>query len=264
MSSPHNNKEVYSGVEFATWLNLETLLPEETYLIRKYLKPDLKTVEAGTNGGRILFNMQKIGFTALAGFDYVPELIDRAIERDPDRSIDFQVQDALALPYADRSFEQIIYLQQIICLLESSQDRLKAVRESYRILKPGGTGLFSVLSFESRSSKFIYASYLAYLKILRKLRGDDRSIQYLPWLMLGGKVNFNAILDRPPYTYWYRVTEIYDLLKSVGFEIVAVGTDRQINAGTLKTTNSQQQGLSQQELPNTDIDGMLYFVVGKP
>jgi SAM-dependent methyltransferase len=255
MSLPSNNKELYSGVEFATWLNLEKLWPEEEYLIKKYLNPNLSIVEAGTNGARILLRMQEMGFTALAGFDYVPALIDKAIERDPGRTIDFQVQDAIDLAYPDCSFDQIIYLQQIICLIEQREDRLKALHESYRILKPGGIGLFSVLSFESRSSRAMYATYFKYLAILRKLRGDDLSIQYLPWLMLGGKFNFNAILDRPPCTYWYRITEIYDLLKSVGFEIVSMGTDTQIGAGSLKTTD--------RELLGEQLSGMLYIVVSK-
>jgi ubiquinone/menaquinone biosynthesis C-methylase UbiE len=255
MLSPINNKDLYSGVEFFTWLDLVKLWPEEAYLIKKYLNPNLSVVEAGVNGGRILLKMQEMGFTELAGFDYVPALIDKAIERDPQRKINFQVQDAVKLAYSDSSFDQIVYLQQIICLIETKEDRLKAVQESYRILKPGGIGLFSVLSFESRSLQFIYAIYLGYLRLLRKLRGANISIQYLPWLKLGGKLNFSAFLDRPPYTYWYRVTEISELLKSVGFEIVAMGTDPQISAGSLKSTD--------RELLGEDISGMLYIVVRK-
>jgi hypothetical protein len=72
---------------------------------------------------------------------------------------------------------------------------------------------------------------------------------------LGGKFNFNALLDRPPYTYWYRATEIYELLKSVGFEIVGMGTDPQIKADSLKATD--------RELCTEEISGMLYIVVRK-
>ena len=253
MLSSNTNKELFhgDGVEFTTWLDLQTLFPEEIYLIQKYLQPNLSTVEAGTNGGRILLKMQEMGFTNLAGFDYVPELIDR----DPDRRIDFQIQDAIGLSYPDNSFDQIIYLQQIICLIETAADRLKAIQEAYRILSTGGTGLFSFLSFESRSARFIYASYLTYLRVLRKLRGDNRSIQNLPWLTLGGKFNPNSIVDRPPHTYWYRVSEIYQILQSVGFEIVAIGTDPQISADRMKTTD--------RELLAAQKSGMLYVVVKK-
>jgi ubiquinone/menaquinone biosynthesis C-methylase UbiE len=255
MLANSSNQELYSSVEFSTWLDINKLFIEEKYLVEKYLKPDLKTVEAGVNGGRILFEMQKMGFTSLAGFDYVPELIERAISCDSSRSIDFQVGDASDLAYIDNSFDQIIYLQQIISLIETEPARLQALRESYRILKPGGIGLFSFLSFEARNSHPIYSSYIAYLKTLRKLRGDDLSIQYLPWMKLGGKFNINSILDRAPYTYWYRASEIYNALKSVGFDVVAIGTDPQISADDLKATD--------RELLTEQFSGMLYVVVKK-
>jgi SAM-dependent methyltransferase len=255
MILPSTNKDLYRSSEFLTWLNNRSLLPAETYLISKYLDPQLATVEAGTNGGRILLGMQDMGFTDLSGFDYVPELIDKAIEQDTKRTIDFQVQDAIKLDYPDHRFDQIIYLMQILCTLEAEAESLKAVKEAYRILKPGGIGLFSVLNFEIRSSQPIFSIYYKYLKILRKLRGDDRSVQSSPWFQLRGKFNFGTITDRPPYTYWYRVTEIYELLKSVGFEIISIGTDPQISTNNLKHTDL--------ELLGEKLSGTLYIVVKK-
>jgi SAM-dependent methyltransferase len=249
------NKDLYRSSEFLNWLNNRSLLPAETYLISKYLDPQLATVEAGTNGGRILLGMQDMGFTDLSGFDYVPELIDKAIEQDTKRTIDFQVQDAIKLDYPDHRFDQIIYLMQILCTLEAEAESLKAVKEAYRILKPGGIGLFSVLNFEIRSSQPIFSIYYKYLKILRKLRGDDRSVQSSSWFRLQGKFNFGTITDRPPYTYWYRITEIYELLKSVGFEIISIGTDPQISADNLKHTDL--------ELLGEELSGVLYIVVKK-
>ena len=256
MTPTISNKDLFGGIEFSTWIEIEDLFPEEKYMIQKYLQPDLKTVEAGTNGGRILLNMKEMGFTDLAGFDNVPELIDAAIARNSERNIDFQVQDAAELSYPDNSFDQILYLQQILCLLES-EDRLKAMQESLRILKSGGVGLFSFLNFESRSSKFPFSIYIAYLKALRKLRGNALSIQYLPWIVIGGKFNFKSpLLDRAPHVYWYRISEAYAELKSVGFEVVGIGTIPQIMAGNLKTTAS--------ELLTEETSGTLYIAVRKP
>ena len=256
MTPTISNKDLFGGIEFSTWIEIEDLFPEEKYMIQKYLQPDLKTVEAGTNGGRILLNMKEMGFTDLAGFDNVPGLIDAAIARNSERNIDFQVQDAAELSYPDNSFDQILYLQQILCLLES-EDRLKAMQESLRILKSGGVGLFSFLNFESRSSKFPFSIYIAYLKALRKLRGNALSIQYLPWIVIGGKFNFKSpLLDRAPHVYWYRISEAYAELKSVGFEVVGIGTIPQIMAGNLKTTAS--------ELLTEETSGTLYIAVRKP
>jgi SAM-dependent methyltransferase len=255
MTPATTNKDLYGGREFSTWLDKQNLITTEEYLITKYLNPHLLTVDAGTNGGRIAQGMRGLGFTALAGFDYIPALIEQAIVRDPLRTIDFQVQDATGLGYPDSSFDQIVYLQQILCTMESAADRLNAVKESYRILKPGGIGLFSMLSFESRTSGAVFSGYYSYLKMLRKLRKDKLSIQYSPWLRAAGKLNFGAIVDRGPYSYWYLVSEAYDLLKSVGFEIVAMGSEQQISNDRLKTTD--------RELLAEGISGTLYFVVKK-
>jgi ubiquinone/menaquinone biosynthesis C-methylase UbiE len=255
MSAPNNNLALFDDVEFYTWIEATELLPEEIFIIDRYLDRHLSTVEAGTNSGRILFEMQKMGFTSLSGFEYVPRLIDVAIARDPNRSIKFEVGDATDLTYADNSFDQIIYMQQLLCTIDEADDRLKAVREAYRILKPGGTGIFSVLSFEERSGKPLYSAFFKYLSTLRKLRGTERSLQYQPWLKLGGKFNFGALSDRAPYIYWYKSAEICELLAANGFKIAAVASGLQLTQGILKA--------SERELTATDFDRALYIVVKK-
>lgn len=195
-----SNKEVYNTVEFDAWADKKGLNEDEKYLIVKYLHKNGKTVEAGTATGRILWEMKDLGFQELYGYDYVPEFIEQAKQREQSQSISFEVQDATALSYQNSDFEQIIYLQQILCFIEEDDKRLKAFREAYRILKNGGTALFSFLSFESRI-KSPFVLYLAYLSMLRRLSGANRSIQYIPWLKLGGKFNFLALLDRSPYPY---------------------------------------------------------------
>lgn len=130
-----NNKEVYSTVDFDYWAYRQNLSQHEKFLLETYLDKEGKTVEAGTAGGRIVLEMQKLGFTSLYGFDYVPEFIEQAKHRDPTNSISFTVGDATALNYDDGFFEQIVYLQQIICCIEDDLGRLNALKEAYRILK---------------------------------------------------------------------------------------------------------------------------------
>ncbi|MEG4225926.1 class I SAM-dependent methyltransferase [Microcoleus sp. N9_B2] len=249
-----NNKEVYSTVEFEAWADKKGLNEAENYLILKYLNKNGKTVEAGTAGGRILLEMKDLGFQELYGYDYVPELIEQAKQRDPSQSISFEVQDATDLSYESSGFEQIIYLQQIVSLIEEDEKRLKALREAYRILKNDGTALFSFLNFESRI-KSPFVVYLAYLSMLRRLSGANRSIQYIPWLKLGGKYNFWALLDRGPYPYWYKVQEAHQSLTQVGFKIVSVGSSYQIGQGKICDDI--------ESLKNEPIAGMLYFVCKK-
>ncbi|MDF5718129.1 MAG: class I SAM-dependent methyltransferase, partial [Rhizonema sp. NSF051] len=151
-----NNKETYSTVDFNYWAYNQSLSQQEKFILEKYLDKNGTTVEAGTAGGRIVLEMQKLGFTSLYGFDYVPEFIEQAKQRDTTNSISFTVGDATALNYDDGFFDQIVYLQQIICCIEDDLGRLTALKEAYRILKKGGTAIFSFLNFEDRSRKPLY------------------------------------------------------------------------------------------------------------
>jgi ubiquinone/menaquinone biosynthesis C-methylase UbiE len=253
--SPTSNKELYLNAEFCAWAHRENLDAEETYLIGKYLDKSKRTLEAGTAGGRILLALQNSGFIDLHGFDYVSEFIDTAKKRDTSKEISFTVQDATSLHYQHESFDQVLYLQQIISSIDLDVDRLKSLRESHRILRKGGVGLLSFLSFEVRSSSFPYSWYIFYLKMLRQLKKSNVTIQHLPWMLHGGKFNLNALVDRPPYTYWYRAEEISIILKEIGFKIVSIGTTEQIKNNSMKSTC--------QDLIKEQLGGTLYIVVEK-
>jgi hypothetical protein len=74
-------------------------------------------------------------------------------------------------------------------------------------------------------------------------------------LRIAGKPNYEALLDRPPYVYWFRWEEAARLLTLAGFQISAIGTTAQIKAG--------QMCASVEELHSAPIDGMLYVVCRK-
>ncbi|MBE9223905.1 class I SAM-dependent methyltransferase [Phormidium sp. LEGE 05292] len=249
------NKEVYQTKEFSRWAYGNGLSSEEQYLIANYLDRSKKTVEAGTGGGRLLLEMSKLGFTSLYGFDYLPEFIEVAKQRDVDSNIDFQVQDATQLNYEDCSFDQILYLGQMISSIDDELGRLKALKEAYRILKVGGTALFSFLSFDSRLSSALYRPYVEYIRLLRKLRGSNRSIQYLPWLRFEKRPNLAALFDEGAHVYWYKLPEAYQLLTDVNFDVVAFGSRYQLSQGRIHESLTT--------LANEPIRGMLYFVCKK-
>jgi SAM-dependent methyltransferase len=249
-----NNEEIYSTLEFG-WVYKKGLVPTEKYLIENYLDKRGKTLEAGTGGGRILLEMKNLGFTSLYGFDYLPQFVEVAKQRDTSHNISFEIQDATRLNYNDCSFDQILYLQQIMCMIEDDLGRLNAFKEAYRILKIGGIAIFAFLNFDVRIRSATYQPYLGYISVLRKLLKSNRSMQYLPWLKLGGKPNFAALLDRGPYIYWYKLQEVYHILREVNFEVVAIGSEYQIN--------QKRMHVSLETLTNEPVKGELYVVCKK-
>lgn len=250
------NKDVYSTVEFGQWAGRVELLPEERYLIEHYLQRDRATIEAGTGGGRIILACKTLGFTKLSAYDFVPAFVEAARAKDPERRVDFRVGDATKLEYESGSFEQIIYLQQILSLLEAPAARQQALREAYRILAPGGTALFSFLGFEARGRGRTSSLLMRYLRAFRGVSFSDRPLQLLPWFNLGGKWNWGALLDRGPYTYWFRIPEVHEFLSSAGFEIVAAGVGQELGRGTIHGSIA--------ELAASGAAGTIYAVCRKP
>jgi SAM-dependent methyltransferase len=249
-------KEFYSTVEFGSWADRRGLTHDEKYLIERYLDKNGKTLEAGTGGGRILFEMKNLGFTSLHGYDFVPAFIERARQSDPGRSIYFEVQDGTRLGYEDASFDQIVYLQQFICVLDDEAARTKALAEAFRILRVGGTALFSFLGFKTKSGGPSYTAYLAYLYLVRKLRRSDRSIRYFPYNYRGGKLNLaSLLLGGGPYLYRYTLSEAHHALRGAGFTIRAVGSREQITQGMMYESIETMKG--------QPIRKAIYFVCTK-
>lgn len=250
-----DSREIYAGPEFKHWVEEEELIAPEQFLLERYLRSDQSTLEAGTGGGRILRALARRGFKELSGFDNVPELIYQARLKECSQPMAFSVQDARELTYSDSSFDQLIYLQQVLCFITDAEGRRDAVAEAYRILKPDGLAVFSFLCYESRLESAFYRALIGYLRCLRTLSRQRRSAQYMPWLWIGNRVNISAILDRPPHVYWYRFQDAVNLLLHQHFKIVGIGT----------RTETDQRKLCKlgEEFKRSPKTGMLYIVCQK-
>lgn len=247
---PRDGKDDFGG-----WAWGEALLPDERVLLEAYLSPGKRTLEAGCGGGRILLELARWGFEDLHGFDFVPEFIEVAKQRDPKHRIDYAVGNACSLSYPSESFDQVIYLQQILCFIESPTLREKAVSEAFRILKPGGVACVSFLCFEGRWRSLLWRGLVGALLVRRKLFGPERPTQLLPWLRKRGRPNFGVLLDRPPYGYWFKAQEAVDLLTRAGFKLLACSTTSRVAQGVCFA--------SVQELLREPLGNMLYVVATK-
>ncbi len=249
-----DTKELFRESEFGQWAQRAGLEEGEQFMIAKYLDPQANTLEAGSGGGRILLAMQAAGFQHLHGFDILPEFVEAARGRDTSGKIDYQVQDGRRLTYADASFDQLVYLQQFVSLVGPADDRRQAIAEAFRVLRPGGRIIMSLLCMRGRLRR--YWPLLAYLSVLRTVTFRNLSIQHQPWLRLKDAPNYAALLDRGPYVYWFHEQEAMDAFTAAGFTVEAIGSDAQVHAGRLIEPANDMQG--------QPFRGRLYMVCRKP
>jgi ubiquinone/menaquinone biosynthesis C-methylase UbiE len=254
-----DQQAIFAEGEFDKW---SQRLPEqagldgaEAFLVKNYFTPDRRTLEGGTAGGRVLLALKKMGFTQLYGFDFVPEAIARARQHDLSGTIHFEVMDASRLGYESEFFDQIIYPEQILSFIADDARRAQALREAYRVLRKGGVAVFTTLCLEVRQHSPKHRVFHAYLGVLCRLRRSPRGRQLAPWLRVGGKFHWPALLDAPPYNYWYRIPEFNRDLLSAGFRIESAGTYHQIRQKRLCP--------SVEALAAEPLQGILYVVCRK-
>jgi SAM-dependent methyltransferase len=251
-----DHRSVYGTTERRYWATAEGLRPDERTLVDRHLDPAAGTLEAGTGGGRVALELRRLGFDAVTAFDFVPGLIEDAKQRDPSGEINFDVQDATSLGYPDREFDQVVYFAQLISTIDGEADRRAGLNEAARVLRPGGTALFSFLCFEARERRPPYRALLAYLRILRWAGRADRPIQLTPRLKISGRPNPGFLADRGPYVYWFRLDEVERELSSAGLELLAIGTTRQVLADEMHGSAAS--------LREEPLDEMLYAVCRRP
>lgn len=120
--------------------------------------------------------------------------------------------------FKDEMFDYGLFIATLHCI-EGSENRLKALKEFYRVLKKDAEGLITV--WNSSDARFKDVDY----------HGDI----YMSWKK-DGKENMR-------YYYLYDKDELMDLIKSVGFKILEIKTNEDIK-DSMRITNSLKDRFS--------------------
>jgi ubiquinone/menaquinone biosynthesis C-methylase UbiE len=120
---------------------------------------------------------------------------------------DISVSSATSLPFKDNMFDAAIFAAVLHCI-DSIGDRLKALKELFRVLKPGAEALITVWS-----------------KNHERIKGKTKD-QRIPWSV--GDIKLQR------YYYIYELDELASLLKEAGFNIVSLTEDSNIIMAIVK------------------------------
>jgi ubiquinone/menaquinone biosynthesis C-methylase UbiE len=174
--------------------------------LAEYSKAGDKVLDLGCGNGRLLelLGSKKIHYL---GVDNVPNLIQIARKRHP--SYNFQLADALSLPFADDSFDKI-YSIAVLHHIPSQELRLKFLIEARRVLKSKGLLILTVWNLWQRRGLKPNLKY-AVLKILGLSKLDFKDV-FIPWV---------KIYQR--YFHCFSKGELKKLAGEAGFGVKEVG-----------------------------------------
>jgi len=140
------NLAFYRTAKAVEELSIYQFLPEEEYLFPKYYKPGENVLDLACGLGRTTLLLHEMGLT-VRGVDRSEFLIKIAKRRLP--YLDLKVGSYEHIDEADSSFSHVLISFNGIDYAYPSEQRITALRECARVLKPGGTFIYSSHNLKS-------------------------------------------------------------------------------------------------------------------
>ena len=116
------------------------MFPLEEGIFREYFSSQGRLLDLGCGIGRATRPLKDLGHHVV-GVDFSSELVEKARKLHPD--IEFNVGDVCALEFEDESFDHVLFSLNGLDRLYPMQKRMDALSEIHRVLRPGGTFIYS-------------------------------------------------------------------------------------------------------------------------
>ncbi|GAB7095375.1 hypothetical protein JCM30237_25280 [Halolamina litorea] len=118
----------------------EGLRRRERYAVDRYFDPHGRTLDLGCGTGRTSAVLAEEGFETV-GLDSSRPMLAVAAAADPE--VRYLAADAATLPFTDGSFSNVLFSYNGLDWLRPESARAAAIRETFRVLEPGGRFAFS-------------------------------------------------------------------------------------------------------------------------
>jgi ubiquinone/menaquinone biosynthesis C-methylase UbiE len=117
----------------------------EKLIFQRLFKTEDTLLELGCGCGRIALELSALGYRNIMAIDYARNMIKQArlLARRLDRAVHFRVGDATRLEFEDELFDGAIFGFNGLMQIPGAARREKAMREVFRVLRPGAWFVFT-------------------------------------------------------------------------------------------------------------------------
>ncbi len=183
---------------------------EEIVFQDVFTDTDAGLLELGCGTGRIAIGMHGLGYRDLVATDLCSKMVKefRRITGLLDIQIPSQVADATQIPFEDESFDGVIYGFNGLMQIPSASNRQTAVKEVFRVLRPGGKFVFTTHDREHWKLKDFFKK-----EELKWRKGKQQ-----PDLLEFGDMYMETELGKL-FIHAPSVKEVLSLLSNAGFKV---------------------------------------------
>lgn len=199
------------------------LWQSETMLVQQYFMPEFSLLVTGAGAGRVAFGLWNKGFKHIHAVDLCAQMADafHEINRQRNTAIIYHVANAIELPFEDGLFNGIIMPYNVLMHIPKHINRLRALQEARRVLKKGGTLIFSTHEDRDASPKF-------------QQFWKDEKYQWDNGHHDKRKHEFGDVIveDKSAFIYLHipKAPEVKDALEKTGFRLIHTATRAEIAA----------------------------------
>ena len=183
------------------------LFPNERYLFEKYFEKDKFILDLACGGGRTTLRLSELGYK-VKGVDLSDRLIELGKKRFP--HIPFETGDFCDIKEQDQSIDNILISHNGLDMAYPESQRVQAIRECARVMKPGG-----ILIISSHNIKSLHFSPY-YLKE-RKLWAVKNTLKALRSKAYVKDIGMYMFYCSPRYCIKQMAAHGFQILEVIGF-----------------------------------------------
>ena len=200
-------KEDYNQIA-ENYARTRAFIPEDIKALTQYTFSGERVLDSGCANGR-LFEVLKDKKIDYFGVDISERLI--GIARSTYPKTKFWIADALKLPFPANFFDKVFSIS-ILHNIPSKSFQLQYLKETRRVLKPGGFLILRIWDFWKRKTAAKLILKYTLLRLIGKSKLDFFDV-FVPWKDSKGKV----LIER--YFHCFTRKELENLVKEAGFRI---------------------------------------------